>query len=433
MKYYIESLGCAKNLVDSERFAAILNTYGFRETAYVEDADLILVNSCAFLVASFEELDNVLSQIDEIRNRKKSKLVVSGCVMNRGLKEFQQLFPEVNKWIPLKDFAAFQKYILRYVLPKNIAAKKLDLNDRLPLQSGQHVYLRIADGCQNFCSYCMIPYIRGKLVSEPIEALVAEAKAQSYRGRELVLIAQDSCLYGTDIYGEKALPQLIAALHEIPGYDWIRIMYMHPDHFEPEWTELWKKYPKLLAYFEIPIQHSCDRIIKLMNRKKGYQELKELFCHIKKEVPKAVFRTTIMVNYPSETQQERALIDKFLKEVDILQVGVFAYSPEEFDKPYESPADFDWAKNQELETEYAIKLAKAKEAKMQSFVGTRQQMLVEGFDEELQAWYGRIWFQAPEIDGLAYVDGLPQDSPLLVEVEVVDALTDELWCAAITD
>ncbi|MCK9557901.1 MAG: MiaB/RimO family radical SAM methylthiotransferase [Candidatus Cloacimonetes bacterium] len=433
MKYYIESLGCAKNLVDSERFAAIMKAYGFREVAYVEDADLILVNSCAFLMASYGELDEVLSQIDEIRNHKKSKLVVSGCVMNRGLKEFQELFPEVNKWIPLKDYAAFERYLLRYVLPKNMPAKKLDFSTRQSLQGGQHVYLRIADGCENFCSYCMIPHIRGKLVSEPIEALVKEAKAQSSRGRELVLIAQDSCMYGTDIYGEKALPKLIEALHDIPGYDWIRIMYMHPDHFDPEWTELWKKYPKLLPYFEIPIQHSCDRIIKLMNRQKGYQELKEVFGHIKQKLPEAVFRTTIMVNYPSETKQERSLIDKFLQEVDILHAGVFAYSPEVFDKPYEAPEGFDWARNQELETEYAIKLSKAKEEKMQSFVGTRQQMLVEGFDEELMVWYGRLWFQAPEIDGIAYVEGLPEDSPLLVEVEVVDALTDALWCTATKD
>lgn len=433
MTYFIESLGCAKNLVDTERFVSILQTYGFLEVESPERADLVLVNTCSFLAASFAELELVLDDVfEELNPRKKTKVVVTGCVMNRGLELFQEMFPRVNKWIPLKDFDAFEKYILRYVLPKGVKPRPVNMMQRAQLEDGQHVYLRIADGCENNCSYCMIPSIRGKLISEPIEKLVEEATLLSPRGRELVLIAQDSCLYGTDLYGEKALPKLIEALHAIPGYDWIRIMYMHPDHFELQWTELWKKYPKLLPYFEIPIQHASDRIIHLMNRQKGYNELKALFDHIRKEIPAAVFRTTLMVAYPTETKQDLDQIDSFLQEVDVLYAGVFGYSPEKEGTAYGEREGFDWDAVEKLETEYGMKTESAREEKMQRFVGTVQQVLLEGYDEDMKSYYGRLWFQAPEIDGIAYVDGLPPDSPILVDVEVVDALADELSCIAIT-
>ena len=428
MKYIIESLGCAKNLVDSERFAALLRSYGFQEAEAWEDADLVLVNSCAFLCSALAELDDTLANIIAATKKRKPKLVVSGCVTKRGLEEFQDMYPEVNKWVPLKDFEAFEKYLTRYVLPKGVQKKRPAPGKRVKLDMGQHVYLRIADGCENYCSYCTIPEIRGKLTSEPIEKLVKEARALQRKGRELVLIAQDSCMYGTDLYNEKALPRLIEALHELPGYDWIRIMYMHPDHFEAEWTELWHKYPKLLPYFEIPIQHVSDRIIKLMNRKKGYKELKQLFEHIKREVPNAVFRTTLMVAYPTETQDELKQIEQFLDEVDILHAGVFGYSPEKEGTPYNPPDDFDWQGTRQKEADLAIKIGIAKEKKMQRYVGTQQQVILEAYDANMQAFVGRLWFQAPEVDGIVYVQNLPADSPLVTMVEVVDALGDELWC-----
>lgn len=434
MRYYLESLGCAKNLVDSEHFVHILKSYGFSEAVYLEDADVVLVNTCAFLAASLGELDEVLSEIIDSINPKKTRVVVTGCVMNRALAEFQELFPEVNKWIALKDFAAFEKYLLRYVLPKGIKPRVVDLEGREMLdQDGLFAYLRISDGCENYCSYCMIPSIRGKLVSEPIEKLVEEARRLAPRGRELVLIAQDSCLYGTDLYGRKALPELIEKLHEIPGYDWIRIMYMHPDHFEPEWTSLWHRFPKLLPYFEIPIQHVSDRIIKQMNRQKSYQELKELFLHIRREIPQSVFRTTLMLGYPTESKADRDMILKFLDEVDILYVGVFGYSPEKEMQSESGVGDFDFAFVEQLKNEFEASFLELRERKMQAMVGTRHQFLVEGYAEEMNSWYGRLWFQAPDVDGIAYVDGLQPDNPVLTEVEIVDALADELSCQAITD
>lgn len=427
MHYYIESLGCAKNLVDSERFVALLTDYGFEETLDVDVADIVLVNTCAFLLESLGELDDVLSEIIDSVVLEETKIVVTGCVMNRALKDFQELFSEVDAWIPLKDFDAFENYLIDYLGIEPEAKKYSGKREQLDCEN--YVYLRIADGCENHCSYCMIPSIRGPLKSESIEDLVAEARTLASNGAsELVLIAQDTCLYGVDIYGEKALPRLIEALHEIEDYDWIRLMYLHPDHFDPEWTELWKRFPKLLPYFEIPIQHASDRIIKLMNRQKGYDELKALFHHIRREIPESIFRTTLMLHYPSETEEDREILRRFLREVDILHVGVFAYSPEKDCDGYNPPKHaFDWQKGEELKIAWAMELAEIKEDKMQDFVGTKHAFLIDDYMPEMGAVVGRLWFQAPEIDGVAYAQFFPEDE-LLAEVEVVDAITHELWC-----
>lgn len=427
MKYIILSLGCAKNLVDSERFVAILKNYGLKEAGEWKDADLILVNTCAFLHAALAELDRTLAGILQEIEGSPAKLVVTGCVMNRGLKTFQKKFPRVDSWILLKDFAAFENYLKSSVLPQDAGFARKKLLQRAPLETEQHVYLRIADGCENHCTYCLIPTIRGALVSVPIEELVQEAKSLAKRGKELVLIAQDSCMYGTDIYGRKALPELIEALHKIKGFEWIRLMYLHPDHFELSWLPLWKKYPKLLPYFEIPIQHVSDGIIHAMNRQKGYAELKALFTAIKAGIPQAVFRTTLMVGYPSETRADLDLIDKFLSEVDILHVGVFGYSPESKGDEWHFPQDWDWDKTKELEQELENKLEEQKTEKMEQLVGTIHRGMIVGYNPEMEALCARLWFQAPEIDGIVYLEDRPNSDKLMVEIEITDALGDELW------
>lgn len=433
-RYYLTSLGCAKNQVDSERFVAIMESYGMKEVYDPQDSDLILVNTCAFLRSAMEELDSVLSAILELIDLKKTKVVVTGCITTRALDEFRELFPEVHAWITLKDFGSFEEYLKRYVLPQTQIAGILPKSGRIKFEDGQHVYLRISDGCENYCSYCMIPSIRGKLVSEPIEKLVAEAVAMAEVGEELVLIAQDSCMYGVDIYGEKALPKLIKALCELKLYKWIRVMYMHPDHFELEWLELWKEHPELLPYFEIPIQHVSPRVIKSMNRQKSYEELKGIFTSIKVAIPEAVFRTTIMVGYPNETQTDLDLLDKFLAEIDILHVGVFGYSPEKETQDYTDPDSdprLEYVKG--LELKYAKRLAAIKEEKMQRYVGTIQPSLVEQYDPETNSFLARAWFQAPEIDGILYLDNEPVDDQPFVNVEITDALADELTGIIIND
>lgn len=423
MKYYIESLGCAKNTVDSERFAAILDSYRLKETHEITEADVVLVNSCAFLLRAMGELDDVLSDIIYTMESRKYKLIVTGCITTRALDTFKEYFPEVNKWIMLKDFAGFEKYLKRYVLPKNALPKAAPI--RHNLSDGLYVYLGIADGCNNNCSYCMIPSIRGTMKSVPIEELVEEAKALAGTGQELCLIAQDSCMYGMDIYGEKALPRLIEELLKIEEYKWVRVLYMHPDHFEMSWLKLWKENPRLLPYFEIPIQHVSPHIIQEMNRKKSYILLKKLFEDIKKELPDAVFRTTLMVGYPTESKEDRRLLDMFMEEMDILHTGVFAYSPEKNLVGYDDEEyEFDWASRQTLEIEYAKKAFEIKEKKVEKLIGQSFDAIVEGYNHDEGYLFGRLWFQAPEIDGIVIFEGQPKSDSTMVKVEIVHALPD---------
>jgi len=425
-KYTIVSLGCPKNLVDSERFVAIMESYGMIRTDVWEEANILLINSCSFIFNALEELNCLLADVIDATKKDITKIVVTGCVMNRGYEQLKDYYPEVDAWIPLKDFAAFENYLRENILPSLETPKRLSYTQRVHLEDGNYVYLRIADGCNNKCSYCMIPYIRGKQVSEPIEALIEEAKSMQKYGRELILIAQDICTYGTDLYEEKALPKLIAALHNQTNYDWIRLLYMHPDNFEREWTELWKKYPKLLPYFDIPIQQVSPEIIQAMHRKKSYNQLKELFQYIQKEVPDAVFRTTLMVDYPNETKEDLNLLDKFLSEVPILQGGVFAYSPESKDPKDNIYDEFNWKKGKSLMFDWEKKLNKKRQRHLEKYVGTIQPALIERYHPYSEQFIGRLWFQAPEIDGCVYIDKLPEDRSPIVNVEIVDVIGDEV-------
>ncbi|HOH97930.1 MAG TPA: MiaB/RimO family radical SAM methylthiotransferase [Candidatus Cloacimonadota bacterium] len=435
MKYYLESLGCAKNLVDSERFAAQMQDRGIIATDDLPEADIILVNTCAFLSASLGELDDILSQIC-FEKTKSQILIVTGCVMNRAFDEFRELFPEVRYWVPLKDFQGFASILAdieagkkrrpRFT-PQNPDAEHVQVPERVALQNSAHVYLRIADGCENNCSYCTIPSIRGKMQSVPIEELVAEANRLTGRSEELVLIAQDSCLYGVDIYGEQALPRLIQALHELEQYRWIRIMYMHPDHFLLEWTELWKTYPKLLPYFEIPVQHGSDEILHKMNRKKGYQELVGLFKHIKAEIPEAVFRTTFMTGFPGEGEMEYQKILSLITEIEFVYGGTFIYSyePGTPAAKMKKKVDFQLAALRQhliMQTFYGNRCRY-----FESMIGSVQDVLIEALDDESGNFIGHAWFMAPEIDGVVFVEADELYQGMIIPVLITDTVNDCLF------
>ncbi|HOY84521.1 MAG TPA: 30S ribosomal protein S12 methylthiotransferase RimO [Candidatus Syntrophosphaera sp.] len=426
-KYFIESLGCAKNLVDSEVFAAILERAGYEAADYPEEADLVLVNTCSFLEDSLRELHLVLSDLAILKQEGQfEQLLVTGCLMNRGLEDFAGLFPEVDAWIGLKDFAA---------LERRLRLEPASEYPRTAIQGGFHRYLRVSDGCSNNCSYCAIPSIRGGMSSVPIEALVKEAEALAGEPedgwRELVVIAQDTANYGLDIYGRKALPELLERLAALPQYRWIRVMYMHPDHFETAWLELWKRQPKLLPYFEIPIQHSEDRVLKAMNRKKGRRELEALFTTILKELPQAVLRTTVMSGFPGETKAEALALKSFVAAIPFLHLGVFNYSREAG-----TPA---FALEEQVPPRTAARRmnallawqAKRREQLLESYVGRSVEVLVEEAEDEDEenAWIGRAWFQAPEVDGVTYIEGSGLQPGQIIRADVTNAVDADLFAA----
>ncbi|MDD2229063.1 MAG: MiaB/RimO family radical SAM methylthiotransferase [Candidatus Cloacimonetes bacterium] len=433
--FYLESLGCAKNLVDSEQFAAILSNAGYQLTNDVIGADIVLINSCAFLMSALEELEDVIETVLELRIEGKiGMVIVSGCVMNRYAKDFKAIYSTVDHWIALKDFDALAAIL-------NIA----NTQQRVPLEQGFHAYLRISDGCENYCSYCKIPSIRGKLNSIPVEELVAEAKLLAQRPvidpapkvlypQELILIAQDSCLYGMDIYGRQALPELIAQLHAIEGFSWIRLMYLHPDHFLPEWIPLFKQYPKLLPYFEIPIQHSETHLLKAMNRQKGREELISMFDTIMQELPSAVLRTTLITGFPGETTKDENALKKFIERIPFLHIGTFAFSPEDGTPAYDFPdrPSPQTAENRQnrIETMWYL----LQEERLQAYVDKKVSVLVEGAVEGKKGEYrGRAWFQAPEIDGEVIISAVSLKHGSIVDCIIDDVIGITLFASIVNE
>ncbi len=424
--YYLESLGCAKNTVDSEVFARILEDAGLAPSETPEGADLVLVNTCAFLRESLAEVDNVLSELAEYKKDNSIKqLWVTGCLMNRAAEEFQELFPEVDAWIGLKDFDGMAALL---------KTRYSGSGSRLDLQAGCHAYLRISDGCSNHCSYCTIPSIRGEHHSVPIEALISEAQALASEPsrivKELVVIAQDTCSYGLDIYGRKALPELLERLHEIDGVEWIRVMYMHPDHFETSWLPLWNKLPKLLPYFEIPIQHCCDDILKAMGRHKGEAELRQLFADIRAALPEAVLRTTLISGFPGETKAHHDRLKSFVKDVRFMYMGNFVFSPEDG-----TPAELmDCQVSDSVAEKRRVQLLnlqnKINLQLMKSLLETKVDVLVENeaIDDEFSA-SGRTWFQAPEVDGMIWIEGTNPTPGQIIKVNIDSAIGYELFGA----
>lgn len=400
--YYIESLGCAKNLVDSEAFAFLLERHGYEWVGDPSEASLILVNTCSFLRDSLDELRQHLKELCALQN---AQLWVTGCLMNRGLKQFQQDFPQVDQWIGLKDFAAFEKLLA------GASSQKQHHLDRVPIQAGFHAYLRISDGCNNNCSYCTIPSIRGPLKSVPVEDLVAEAKSLAQdpdrEAQELVIIAQDTCSYGLDLYGEKALPRLLTALHDIPGFKWIRVMYMHPDHFDPSWLQLWKSLPKLLPFFEIPIQHCHDTILASMGRKMGEKQLKSLFTNIRNQLPEAVLRTTLMVGYPGESDAIFDSLLNFVRKVKFDQLGAFIYSQESGTPASRLPDQVPQAIKEERYNALMMLQEEISEERLQQYIGSDLEVLIEdeGVPEDEIEAYGRTWFQAPDLETKTFLSG----------------------------
>jgi ribosomal protein S12 methylthiotransferase len=399
--YYIESLGCAKNLVDSEAFAFLLEKHGYEWIDNPYLADLILVNTCSFLQASIDELRHELSSLCDI---EADQLWVTGCVMNRGLSELQEDFPEVDQWIGLKDFAAFER-----LLSGSASDARNPYLNRVPIQPGFHAYLRISDGCNNNCSYCTIPSIRGPLRSVPIEDLVAEAKCLAEdpgrRPQELVVIAQDTCSYGVDIYGEKALPKLLTALHDIPEFKWIRVMYMHPDHFDESWLSLWKSLPKLLPFFEIPIQHCHDAILTSMGRKKGEKELTSLFTNIRNQLPESVLRTTLMVGYPGETDAIFDSLLDFVRRVKFDQLGAFTYSQESGTPASKLSDQLPLAIKEDRYNSLMALQEEISEERLQQYIGSDLEVLIEDEGEpedEIEA-SGRAWFQPPDLEAKTFL------------------------------
>jgi len=423
--YYIVSLGCSKNLVDSETFANILEKAGYQSWDEREPIDLVLVNTCSFIEAALKEGKQVLSELVEMKKVGEIKqLVVTGCLMKRGLEEFQEAFPEVDTWIGLKDFVAMEKWL---------GLTSQEKYKRTYIDEAYHRYLLISDGCSNHCTYCTIPSIRGEMKSIPIEKLVEEAKELADEGdhhySELIVIAQDTENYGVDLYGYKALPELLEELINLNKYQWIRVLYMHPDHFETSWLELWEKHPELLSYFEIPIQHISDSILKAMGRKKSSTELKEMFDEIKHKLPQSVLRTTLMIGFPGESRQDFELLKNFAIATPFLYLGIFPYSREEGTPAAKMGNQIPSRTIQRRFNQLVNLHQPVMEEMLGSYIGKTTYVLIEDFADDIEEanYIGRTWFQAPDVDGITFVKGDHLKLGKIYPVRLIDTIGTDLF------
>lgn len=409
MKFALISLGCSKNLVDSENFIGILvNKKGFEVTSELNEADMIIVNTCGFIGdAKKESIETILevSELKETGNLKK--IIVTGCLAQRYAEEILKELPEVDAVIGTGEIDKIEKVVDEILNDKNpVETSSMDFlananTDRILTTASHTAYLKISEGCDRRCTYCIIPQLRGRLRSRTIEDILVEANNLVKSGvRELNLLAQETTEYGIDLYKEKSLAKLMKELVKIEDLKWLRTYYMYPDSVTDELIQVMKTEDKICKYFDIPIQHVSDSILQNMGRAKTGAHLKDILYRIRKEIPNATFRTSVIVGFPGETQENFEELRDFLEEFQFDYVGVFKYSREEDTKAY----DMDNQVPEEIKEERWVELtnlqSKIAETKNRVMLGQTVEVMIDGVSTESEYLLeGRTKGQALEIDG----------------------------------
>ena len=398
------SLGCDKNRVDLEEMMFSLKTFGF-EFSDIENANMVLINTCAFILpARKEAIDNILEMVERKKSGKLEKIFVTGCLNQRYLDELKKYIPEVDEFIPLKE----NKNIVEIIAKSygiNLELKKKEVK-QLSVGQTHFAYLKIADGCNNGCSYCTIPRIRGRYRSVPFEEVIDRAKYLVSQGaKELILVAQDVTRYGIDLYKKFMLIDLLKELSKIKNLKWIRLHYLYPETVSKELLEEISSNPKICKYLDIPLQHIDNDILKSMNRRALEDDIRALIKDIHEKYPKISIRSTFIVGYPHETRKKFKKLLNFLKEYKLDQVGFFAFSKEEGTKAF-------YLKHQihEFVKKHRVKIAEKVQAKIAkennlSKIGEVVEILVDEFDTENGKYIARMQTQSPDVDFNVVLDG----------------------------
>ena len=435
MKILFLSLGCDKNLVDSEVMLGMLTSRGYEITDDENEADVIIINTCCFIHDAMEEsIQNILDMAEYKKNGKAKALIVTGCLAQRYRQEILDEIPEVDE--VLGTTAIDQ--IIRAVDQALEGKKEVILSDlnALPLPDarravstgGHFAYLKIAEGCDKHCTYCIIPKLRGSYRSIPMEYLLKEAQELADQGvKELILVAQETTLYGKDIYGEKSLHRLVRELCRINGIQWIRILYCYPEEITDELIQVMKEEKKVCHYLDLPIQHANDQVLKRMGRRTTKQELIDIVHKLRKEIPDICLRTTLITGFPGETREQHEELMEFVDEMEFDRLGVFTYSPEEGTPAAEMLDQIDQEVKEErqaelMELQQEVAFDKAGEMK-----GREVLVMIEGKVADENAYVGRTYRDAPNVDGLIFINTEEElVSGDFVKVEVTGALDYDL-------
>lgn len=406
------SLGCDKNLVDSEVMLGLINQKGYIITNDENEADIIVVNTCCFINDAKEESINTILEMAELKKTANLKaLIVTGCLAQRYKKEIQDEIPEVDAVVGTSSYENIVK-VIEEALEGKTSESFEDINvtpnvesKRVLTTGGYYSYLKIAEGCDKCCTYCIIPKLRGKFRSVPMERLIAEAKSLAEQGvKELMLVAQETTLYGVDLYGEKSLHKLLKELCKIEGIEWIRILYCYPEEITDELIQVMKEEEKICNYLDMPIQHASDNVLKRMARRTNRQELINIVTKLRKEIPDIALRTTLITGFPGETREDHEQLLDFVDQMEFDRLGVFTYSPEE-DTP---AANMDNQIEEELKEERKDELMTLQQEiafeHAQNMVGRTLKVMVEGRLPEDNVYIGRTYMDAPNIDGYIFIN-----------------------------
>ncbi len=438
-KVSMVSLGCPKNQVDAEQMLYTLKNAGFTIGVPEAEADAIVINTCGFIEdAKREAIENILEAAQYKSDGKCKAVIVTGCLAERYKNDVTEEIPEVDVCVGIGSNKDIAKIVRRAIEGKkaNFFGEKCDLDLNSPRILGGYpftAYIKVADGCDNRCTYCAIPEIRGKMRSRKMEDILKEAKSLANRGvRELIVVAQDTTAYGTDIYGEPKLAELLRELCKIEKLHWIRTLYTYPDKITDELIETLKTEEKLVKYLDIPLQHINDNILKRMNRRGRRADIEAVISKLRREIPEITLRTTFITGFPGETDEEFCELHEFIKNTRFDRLGCFAYSAEE-----NTPAaEFDNQIDEQTKIDRADAIMNDQMTvaaeKNQEKIGSVQEVLIEGWDDYIKCYFGRTAFDAPEIDGkIFFTSTEPLKIGDFVKVQVTDSIEYDLLGEAI--
>ena len=417
------SLGCAKNLVDSENILGLLVKNNYKVVNNKDEADILIINTCGFIEASKKESIDVI--LDNVNH--KQKVVVTGCLVNRYINDLKKEIPEVDLWIPIRDYPRFGQLIAS--LDKETTNYE-GLNDdyRLVSTGKYSAYLKIGEGCSNCCTYCAIPLIRGGYVSRPFDSIINEAKKLANAGyKELIILEQDTTRYGLDLKEKKTIVDLLKELLKIKELAFIRLLYLYPDEITDDLIDLIAKEKRLTPYFDIPIQHSEDKILKAMNRRGDKEYLRNLFTKIRNKIPNAVIRTTVMVGFPGEDKKDFANLLEFINEIKFDHLGGFKYSKEEGTKSYDFPHQVRESTKQSRLDELMSLQQKISYNLNKKHIGEVMNGLVVG--KENDYYLLRSYFNAPDdVDGkILFKSDRELNEGDIVNVKILESYVYDLY------
>ena len=428
------SLGCAKNQVDAEQMLFLLQQAGYNILPEPAGADVVIVNTCGFIEsAKTEAIDNILAMAQLKAEGSVGKILVTGCLAQRYQEEILKELPEVDGVLGTGSYYDVVSAVKQLLDGAEGIEEYGDIQapvqecGRILTTPKHYAYLKIAEGCDNHCAFCIIPTLRGKYRSRPMDKLIEEAKELAASGvKELIVVAQDTSRYGIDLYGERKLAELLRELCKIDGFVWVRVHYLYPDEMSDELIDVLANEPKIVKYLDIPIQHIDDGILKKMNRRGNSKYLKALLTKLRDRIPGLVLRTSLITGLPGEGEKEFEALCDFLREYKLERVGAFAFSPEEGTRAAKMEYPDAEVARQRADVVEEIQ-SRIMDEWNESIMGKKLQVLCEGYDADEECWYGRTFADSPDIDGRILFDSEEELTPGdFVTVEVTDACDGEL-------